>query len=389
MRDDDRVLVTITVDVTALVQRLERMLGRLPKPTAEDPAVLPPPPVVPPTEKRCGLCGAPCEADPATGAFTCSSPTCGTRQGGPVDDPVPYVVSKPSPTPEKAKDPAVHGRSRPAIPASIPTPLGTPKKKGRERVRGDRVLAVMCAHPERRWWTRGQLDEVDPSLIGSRGSDDLAALTKAGVVLRDPDMAPRNPRMRYRLADDRVDRRRSAVAAEGAAQDPQGGPRCPVCGFPATRGRAGRIVCLDEACAAHREPQHQALPAASAPRPRRPVELAPDPVDAGPIEDIGAGQGDPDDGSHLAVCAAVLRKRASHWMTAAGILEVIRRDLRRPDLPESTAAVITATLRRQRTMPPEGRRSVPGLQARLVDGRRWEYRVLEASSMVDKTHKSR
>jgi len=89
-----------------------------------------------------------------------------------------------------------------------------------------------------------------------------------------------------------------------------------------------------------------------------------------PILAIGNGCQDLEDGTVLDLCVGAIRSQAPHWMTLAGIQEVIHgvfdADVR--------ASAVDRALREQRHARTY---QVPGLEARQQDGR-WEYRLARA-----------
>lgn len=94
--------------------------------------------------------------------------------------------------------------------------------------------------------------------------------------------------------------------------------------------------------------------------------------DAGRIIDIGVGRAElPDKNTNLTRCIDALRARSPHWLTTAGIHEVMCEQLG-GELPEHIKEIIRQEMDKQRKLRPY---TVPGLQARAVDARRFEYRI--------------
>lgn len=153
----------------------------------------------------------------------------------------------------------------------------------------------------------------------------------------------------------------------------KGSPPCPLCqcGTIVYR-KTGRLICLNEECPNSKTGQESQVPVkgkAEAP----PAE--PEEVDTGRVIGIGNGQQELGEGTNLAACIAAIRYRAPHWLTTSGILEVVRARLRK-DLPETMVQIIGQEMTKQRK---HRTFMVPGLQARQVDARRWEYRIAEVS----------
>jgi hypothetical protein len=117
-------------------------------------------------------------------------------------------------------------------------------------------------------------------------------------------------------------------------------------------------------------------PAASSssrrPPPSRREDPDPEPEpERGRVIDIGAGRAPIPDDTNLSRCIDALRARSPHWMTPSGILEVMREQIGH-DLPEHINTIINQQMGNQRKLRPY---TVPGLQARAVDARRFEYRI--------------
>jgi hypothetical protein len=163
-----------------------------------------------------------------------------------------------------------------------------------------------------------------------------------------------------------------AEAAKAQAQR-KGSPPCPLC-YSGTiiYRKTGRLICLNEECPNSKTGQESQAPVkgkTEAP----PAE--PEEVDTGRVIGIGNGQQELGEGTNLAACIAAIRYRAPHWLTTSGILEVVRARLRK-DLPETMVQIIGQEMTKQRK---HRTFMVPGLQARQVDARRWEYRIAEVS----------
>jgi hypothetical protein len=163
-----------------------------------------------------------------------------------------------------------------------------------------------------------------------------------------------------------------AEAAKSQAQR-KGSPPCPLC-YSGTiiYRKTGRLICLNEECPNSKTGQESQAPVkgkTEAP----PAE--PEEVDTGRVIGIGNGQQELGEGTNLAACIAAIRYRAPHWLTTSGILEVVRARLRK-DLPETMVQIIGQEMTKQRK---HRTFMVPGLQARQVDARRWEYRIAEVS----------
>lgn len=149
----------------------------------------------------------------------------------------------------------------------------------------------------------------------------------------------------------------------------KGSPPCPACGGATiVRRTTGAILCLDEECKLSRTGRDEAA-ARARPAPPPPAE---EPEGGGNAIDIGAGRQDLPEGTNLATCVAAIRRRAPHWLTTSGILEVVRAHLR-SELPETMTQIIAQEMNKQRKLRTY---TVPGLQARQVDARRWEYRIV-------------
>jgi len=162
--------------------------------------------------------------------------------------------------------------------------------------------------------------------------------------------------------------REKAAKAEAAKSQEQrkGSPPCPLCqcGTIVVR-KTGRLICLNEECPNGQTEQE--------PDKGKPPAPTPDPEEAdnGRAVNIGNGRQDLGEGTNLAACIAAIRYRSPHWLTTSGILEVVRQRLRK-DLPETMAQIIGQEMTKQRKLRTF---KVPGLQARQVDARRWEYRI--------------
>jgi hypothetical protein len=169
--------------------------------------------------------------------------------------------------------------------------------------------------------------------------------------------------------------RDKAAKAEAAKAQEQrkGSPPCPLC-YSGTiiYRKTGRLICMNEECPNSKTGQESQAPVKGKTE-ATPAE--PEEVDAGRVIGIGNGRQELGEGTNLAACIAAIRYRAPHWLTTSGILEVVRARLRK-DLPETMVQIIGQEMTKQRK---HRTFMVPGLQARQVDARRWEYRIAEVS----------